>query len=190
MKRAGGFSMIEVLVTLIVVALGLLGLAAMQTQLQTADFEAYQRAQAIVLVNDLLDRMNANRGAADCYAISTNNGQTPYVGALGGGHLGTPNCGSGSATAEAIARANADLTEWDDLLQGAAEVRSGSRVGAMLGARGCVSFDAVTSTYTVAVAWQGMIDTFEPVISCASSLYGGETKRRVVWTTVRMADLM
>ena len=48
MKRAGGFSMIEVLVTLIVVALGLLGLAAMQTQLQTADFEAYQRAQAIV----------------------------------------------------------------------------------------------------------------------------------------------
>ena len=47
-----GFSLIEILVTLIIVAIGLLGLAATQATMQQADFESYERAQALVLAND------------------------------------------------------------------------------------------------------------------------------------------
>jgi hypothetical protein len=34
-----------------------------------------------------------------------------------------------------------------------------------------------------------MTDTFTPVVNCANGLYGAETKRRVVWTTLRFANL-
>ena len=59
----------------------------------------------------------------------------------------------------------------------------------LLGARGCVSYDATTLTYTVVVTWQGMSDTFAPVVNCANGLYGAETKRRAVWTTLKIATL-
>jgi type IV pilus assembly protein PilV len=189
--RSAGFSMIEVLITLFIIAIGLLGLAATQARLQIADVEAYQRGQALVLVNDIVDRINANRAAAACYAITPPGASSPYLGdPSGGGYLGAPGCAIGSATAEAIARANADLAEWDGLLQGSAEQRGGGAAGAMLGARGCVAFDPVTNAYTVVVAWQGLNDTFTPVVGCGNGLYGAETSRRAVWTTVRIASLM
>lgn len=186
-----GFSMMEILVTLFITAIGLLGLAGLQSRLQLADLEAYQRAQALILVNDIVDRINANRSAAPCYAITGAGAPGPYLGdPSGGGHLGVPACGIGSATAEAVARANADLGEWDTLLQGTAEQRGGAAIGAMVAARGCVSFDGATNAYTIVVAWQGLADTFAPTVSCGNNLYGTETLRRSVWTTVRIASLV
>jgi len=189
-RRHAGFTLIEVLVTIVIVTMGLLGLAGMQTYFQTADFESYQRAQAIVLANDLFDRMNANRTAADCYAFSGATGTSPYLGTDGAGHLGTIACTSGAASPEAIARADADLREWDALLKGASEAQAGNRIGAMVGARGCVHFDPVAKEYTIIVVWQGLVDTFDVPQSCANGLYGADTKRRAVWVPVRMADLL
>jgi type IV pilus assembly protein PilV len=187
---SGGSSLIEILVTLIIVAVGLLGLAATQAAMQTADVESYQRSQALVLINDMLDRINANRYAAQCYAVTTATAGSPYLGAPGSGHLGAPACALGSVTVEQLAQANTDLQEWNDLLNGAAEARDGSDVGAMSGARGCVSFDAATGAYTIVVSWQGRSDTFAPVVSCANGLYGAETQRRAVWLTLSIADLL
>lgn len=189
-RTCRGVSLIEILVTLIIVAIGLLGLAATQAAMQTADVESYQRAQALVLANDMIDRINANRYAAPCYAITNAAGGTPYLGTQGGGHLGVPACALGSATVEQVAQANADLQEWNRLLQGAAELRDGADVGAMTDARGCVSFDAGTATYTVIVSWQGRNETFAPVVACGNGLYGSETQRRSVWAVLAIADLL
>lgn len=185
-----GFSLIELLVTLIIVAVGLLGLAATQATMQEADYDSYQRAQALVLASDMVDRISANRYAAPCYAITNAAGGTPYLGVADGGHLGAPACAFGAATAEQVARANADLAEWDTQLQGAAELRGGASVGAMVGARGCVNFDAATQAYRVIVSWQGRTETFAPVVACGNGLYGDEAQRRAVWMTLRVADLM
>jgi type IV pilus assembly protein PilV len=188
-SKENGFSLIEILVTLIVLAIGLLGLGATQVALQQADIESYQRAQALVLANDMLDRLSANRYAAPCYAFSTNSGG--YLGTTsGGGHLDDPTCALGSATAEQVERATTDLQQWDLLLQGSSEVASGANAGAMNGARGCVRFNAADATYTVIVAWQGLGETFAPVVSCGNGLYGAETKRRAVFVTTRIANLM
>lgn len=66
-SRASGFSMIEVLVSLLVLALGLLGFALLQTMnlryTQSADY----RTHATNLAYDLLDQMRANRHFADQY---------------------------------------------------------------------------------------------------------------------------
>ena len=62
-----GFTMIEVLVTIAILMIGLLGLAALQTNATVAELEAYQRSQALVLVQDMADRISANKANADSY---------------------------------------------------------------------------------------------------------------------------
>ena len=62
-----GSSMLEILVSIFVMTLGLLGMAALQVRAQQAELESYQLAQGMILVNDMVDRINANRKAAGCY---------------------------------------------------------------------------------------------------------------------------
>src|SRR3546814_20890765 len=61
-----GFTLIEVLVTLLVIALGLLGLANLQAKMHLTEVEAYQRAQATLLLHDIGGRLRAagNAGVA------------------------------------------------------------------------------------------------------------------------------
>lgn len=59
-----GFSLIEVLVAVLVLSIGLLGLAALQATSLKSNDGAYLRTQATILSYDLFDRMRANRAAA------------------------------------------------------------------------------------------------------------------------------
>ena len=83
-----------------------------------------------------------------------------------------------------------DLNEWDALLKGASEAVGGIAGGGALAARGCISFDAVTLTYTVTIAWQGLSQTVAPTVACGNNTYGSERMRRVVSTTFRPATLL
>mgnify|MGYP003608324195 FL=1 len=67
-----GTTLIEVLVTVIIMSIGLLGIAAMQTTSVQANQSSYFRSQATLLAADITDRMRANRTAAlaDDYTIS------------------------------------------------------------------------------------------------------------------------
>lgn len=60
-RRQRGFSIIEVLIALLVLAIGLLGLAALQAQGLRFNHDAYVRTQATNLAYDIVDRMRANR---------------------------------------------------------------------------------------------------------------------------------
>jgi len=184
--RNAGFSLIEILVSLVVLLIGLLGFASLLVHANKAEMESYQRVQALILMQDIVDRINTNRKVASCYVTPNPGGGGAYVGT---GYSGTPVCSAGSAAQQA--RAVADLTEWNDLLQGAAEANSGGNVGAMIGARGCVAFDSASNQYTVTVVWQGLSDTTEPpaALTCGSGLYGAETKRRAVSSVLAIANL-
>lgn len=59
-----GFTLIEVLVALVVMSIGLLGLAALQLQGMKYNSDAYFRTQATTLAYDMIDRMRANATAA------------------------------------------------------------------------------------------------------------------------------
>lgn len=179
--------MIEVLVSLLIITFGLLGLAGLQARATQGELESYQRAQALILLSDMADRLTSNRYAAACYAITTNaNDGTPFVG--GTAASAPAACGLAVGDTDSRARANQDLTEWHELLLGSAEVGSGgSMVGAMVGARGCISVNTATPPeYTIAVAWQGTVDTVSSSNNCAKAgnLYGSDGKRRVVSTAV------
>src|ERR671934_475920 len=140
-KRAvAGFTLIEVLISLLIVTLGLLGLAGMQAVAQRAEMESYQRAQALVLVQDMVDRLNSNRKVAGCYAFTTAAG-SPYAGT----GAAAPTCAGAFGTAQQRAQADADMLAWHNLLTGAAEALGGNQVGAMVGARGCVILDTAVT---------------------------------------------
>lgn len=62
--RAAGFTLIEALIALLVLSIGLLGVAAMQLTSLRANNGAFQRTQATFLAQDIADRMRANRTAA------------------------------------------------------------------------------------------------------------------------------
>jgi type IV pilus assembly protein PilV len=56
--------LIEVLVAIVILAIGLLGLAALQSNGLRGSQESYLRTQATLLASDITDRMRANRLAA------------------------------------------------------------------------------------------------------------------------------
>jgi len=202
--RQAGFNLLEILVTLFIVAVGLLGLAGTQVHAQRAELESYQRAQAMVLMTDIVDRINTNRKGAVCYSITTTPAAgTSYLGAAGAGKYNVAGyaCPALATNPDAVTRAGLDLQFIDQMLLGAAETLGGVQVGAMLGARACIGFDAASQSYTVAIAWQGTTPTFSPAgwpaannpdiaRNCAVGLYGSDDAlRRVVWTTVVIASL-
>jgi type IV pilus assembly protein PilV len=192
-----GHSMIEVLVSLVILLLGLMGLLGLQARAQTAEMESYQRAQAIVLLQDIADRMNANR--TDAWALAYHQAAVGGLGALA-------DCGGKTGAA-------LDICQWGNMLKGAAEVSgsgtcssagSANCVGAMIGARGCILYDAATELtdsagtvvagtgiYTISIAWQGLAPTVAPAstLTCGYGSYNGDSKRRIVTSTVRIAAL-
>lgn len=63
-KGSRGITLVEVLVSVLILAIGLLGLAGLQTQSLNFNHSAYLRSQATVLAYDMIDRMRANRDVA------------------------------------------------------------------------------------------------------------------------------
>lgn len=68
MNRNTGFTLIEVLVAVVVLAVGLLGLAGMQVNSLGNNQSAYNRSQATQLAYDLSDRMRSNRAGIATYS--------------------------------------------------------------------------------------------------------------------------
>ena len=62
--RQRGLSLIEVLIAVLILAIGLLGIAAMQAITLRNSASAFDRTQAVVLSYAMLDRMRANADAA------------------------------------------------------------------------------------------------------------------------------
>lgn len=63
-KAERGATLIEVLVTIVVLAIGLLGLAGLQVTSMQSNHSAYYRSQATILAYDVSERMRANRTVA------------------------------------------------------------------------------------------------------------------------------
>jgi type IV pilus assembly protein PilV len=199
---ARGFTLIEILVTIAIILFGLLGVIALQTKASNVEFESYQRGQALSLARDMESRLAASRGIIDGYlnsAVSSTDG-TVYMG-NGTGAVnfvnGAGNCVPGAGVA--LAEAKYQACQWGLALQGAAETEGANRVGAMLGARGCLmrmeppQLNALADIYIV-VVWQGLAvgtdpATDSPAGQCASAVNFGTGLRRGVSVRVLVPNL-
>ena len=164
-----GMALIEVLVAMLIVAFGALGFVGLQARTTVTNLEGYQRAQALVLLNDIAQRMNANRAAAISYVAADIGVNDP-----------------GACPANPLAAR--DLCEWSNLIRGAAVEESGNKVGAVQAARGCI--EALGGgRYLVSVVWQGVQATAPSALACGNGAYSAENLRRGVSSVLQMANL-
>ncbi|MBL8201715.1 MAG: type IV pilus modification protein PilV [Chromatiales bacterium] len=130
-RGQAGFTLVEVLVALVVMSVGMLGIAALYLEGLRAGRTALYRTTAITLAADMADRIRANRNAGLAYA-----GTGP--GADGG-------CVNGAADCTAEELAADDWLDWS------------TRLATQLpeGAAGEIIVDAAApvATYTITVAW-------------------------------------
>ncbi|WP_035373133.1 type IV pilus modification PilV family protein [Pseudoduganella violaceinigra] len=183
MHRQHGISMIEILVTLVILAFGLLGIAIFQSKASVGSVESYQRAQAVILLDDMSARLQGNPANSAAYVADG---------------IGTGDTQPGDCSTVAVGAAR-DLCDWSNALKGAAETDHGNaKVGAMIGARGCITQlqapdpadgKCVPGIYQVAVAWQGLHPTQAPNLDCGKDKFGTETYRRLIAAQVMIPQL-
>jgi len=135
LRRAHGVTLIEVLVTMVITAVGLLGLAGMQVRGLSIQKDAHGRALATQLALDLADRMRSNTGAVANYAFTTPYPTGAYTAPA------APDCVT--ATCTAVQQAQFDLGEWMGRVNG----------GALPGGWARVEQEAGTPAWKVTLMW-------------------------------------
>lgn len=185
-RHQAGMTLIEVLVGLVVVSIGLLGLAGLQIASQKQEIEAYQQEQAMMLADYIVERMKLNRRARECYGFTNETDGAPFVGQ--GGATPPPCTAFGTSATRALA--DSDITAWHLMLNGVIEQLDGANVGAAQGAAGCIWFNTAGDVATVTVAWQGEFETEgHSGNNCAQGMFGKASLRRVIERRVEFADL-
>lgn len=192
-----GFSLTEVLITIVIIVFGLLGLAGLQARAMNSEAEAYARAQALVLAQDMADRIAANRVEAKLGA----GGGYGDTSVFGTGHADDPNdCALPPGPASAAEIAAKDLCEWDLAIKGATQTQGSANVTALAGGRGCVAFATSSggdfaafgalSQFVVTVVWEGRegFGSLPSDVTCGSAAIAA-SRRRAVTLTVPLSDL-
>lgn len=142
MKKSGGFTLIEVLISVVILAMGLLGLAALQATALRNTQSAYYRSLASQLAYDMADRLRANvvGAAAKNYDKAT--------------AASTPTCSTSPCTADQMAAY--DVYQWNTALSvlpsgvGLVCLDSSPNDGATYDSPAC---DGVGTVYAIKIWW-------------------------------------
>ena len=127
-KNQRGFSLVEVLIALIIMSVGMLGIAGLYVQSMQAGRTSLFRHHAVTLAGDVADRIRANPTAGVAYAgIGADN-----------------NCVGAGIDCDAVQMASNDIFLWDQ--QAAESLPNGNVV---------IGFDDTVDPpdYTIAVGW-------------------------------------
>jgi type IV pilus assembly protein PilV len=145
-NRQHGFSLLEVLIALVILSIGLLGLAGLQTFSVKFVHQSYQRTQATLLIYDIVDRMRANGGgvAAGNYALAL---------PLGSPAPASPDCETVACTAANMAAY--DMSQWyTNVTQRSGLARSNATITTV-----------APPLYTITVSWREHDLTFTQSIT-------------------------
>ncbi len=154
-KRSAGFTLLEILIALLIVSIGLLGVATLQIRGQQFNQVSYLRTQATLLGYDLMDRIRTN------YAINSENSNMAtynvptFVNVGPSGIIGQPitTCDTGQCNSTALM--NYDLDNWfyylrDTLPKGETKIVPKSQ-----------NSNGVTNKYEISIRWKDILDDGE-----------------------------
>ncbi|UZE95603.1 type IV pilus modification protein PilV [Alkalimarinus alittae] len=134
--KQSGVSLIEVLVTVLILAIGLLGVASLQSLSLKGGTQSFLNSRAQMVTSDLVDRMMANMDSA----VDGDYAGTPVAAEP------TPNCHTASCSGAQMAAH--DLWQVSDRM-----------TNEMLLLRGALSvaYDAATREYSIAITWDAAV---------------------------------
>lgn len=112
-----GFSLLEVLIALLVLSVGLLGIAGLQTVSLRFNHQSYERSQATLLISEIIEKISANpvatrAGTFDSIPSSATSGSFAY--------------GSCPASCTATQLANYDLFRWKSAIEDPRKLAQGT----------------------------------------------------------------
>ncbi|MGY5452294.1 type IV pilus modification protein PilV [Agarivorans sp. MS3-6] len=173
-----GFTLIEVIVTSFILAIGLLAVVAMQAVAKRSSFETHQRTLAMLAAEDMVERVRLNH-----LAWQANNPATVTVGD-GQAARSKPSCAEDSGVMSNCSLAdvvNYDLYHWEYALY----AKAAHSKGGLVKPNGCVLLSA-NGELTVVVTWQSRksftgIDSTNTVVSNCQSQ--SEDRRKMALTT-------
>ena len=105
-KLVSGFTLLEVLIALLVLSVGLLGLAGLQTRGLATGHNAYLRSQAVLLAQDMAERIRVNTN----YVFSTESSSDNNYSIDYGQDLGSGDCVNNGCNPTEIA--SFDVNQW------------------------------------------------------------------------------
>lgn len=155
--RQKGFTLVEVMITVFVVAIGLLSAAALQVVSKKAAFEAVQRSTANALAQDIIERMRGNRNQLAGYVAGGTTVTFDDTTSLNNQDCSTATCTANQLVAQ-------DLYQWwqgllgsaEKIVEGSGSSASRSNAGGLISPTGCLSRSSNSCRVTVAIAWRGM----------------------------------
>ena len=136
-----GFSLIEVLITSLLLTIGALGMIGMQLTTINNAKSAQNRAQALFVMSDIANRMRHNKTAAT---------EGHYVSENGSGGSPKQQCETNGCSSKALAEH--DLWQWHSIITGA-DMGSGARLPALPDGNGSISKNN-DGSYTITVSWR------------------------------------
>lgn len=154
-----GFSMIEVLVTLLVISLALLGTAGLQAYSMRLNQGGQLRSLAVFLAADLAERMEANKpgAVAGNYVVASTTGAAFLAGAAA---VSTACVTAGCDAAGLVAF---DLSQWQNAVAATLPQSSWSVAQAVTGTQ---------STYTITISWVDRRSNTNSAAANANSQFG------------------
>ncbi|MCH8262060.1 MAG: type IV pilus modification protein PilV [Proteobacteria bacterium] len=162
MVKSSGFSLLEVLISMVVLSIGLLGIAGLQATSKRTSYEALQRTTAVMLTRDIIERMRTNPDQIAAYSGTVDTTTITHN-----------DCGA--ATCTPVQLAAYDLFEWQQAILGASELSdTGVNTGGLVSPVGCITVAAACTScsVTVAIAWRGMTKLSDPSIDTCGNASG------------------
>lgn len=184
-----GFSLLEVLIAFIILAVGLLGIVNLQAMSKQFTHQASQRTIAVSLADAIVERIRVNPGALLTYTNSAS---------VGGDEIAAePNPDCSSEVCSITELATHDLWEWEEALDGAAATVGGTNTSGLISPKACFSFSARagmtrTGFLTVRVQWTGLNSLSDAVTeantNCNNTAANSDPFRRQVVVNTYVID--
>lgn len=190
-RYQSGMSMIEVLISMVITSVGILGLAKLEISSKQNNHQSVERITAAYLAKDMISRMRANPTGLINYVTNTG------TNTLGRGSISTeptPTCADSANACTQVQLGKRDLWLWEKAMDGKSELSSGgAATGGLVTPTACISgpADGSAGVYTIAIVWRGGVALSNPTLSTCgqtTGLYGSNNEFRRLLTVVTFID--
>jgi len=145
-KSSAGATLLEMMVALLVLSIGLLGVATLQVRGQQFNQVAYFRTQATFLAYDLMERIKINSTLNNpnvlpiSYVVDLNASNCPT-------DVAVDLCDGNNASCVPSSLANYDKVQWCAFLG-----------NTLPGSSTTITWDGASSAYTITIQWKNVVD--------------------------------